>query len=142
MHIAAPGRLGPILIVDDDPDIVEVLGLLLESEGYEVVSARHGALALEALRTGARVASLILLDLMMPVMDGWQLYEQLQRVPELKDIPIVMITADFRAVPRAQALGVAAVLRKPFDADELLAVVRELVPAPAAAQPSGGPAPM
>lgn len=128
MRVANHGRPGPILIVDDDADILDVLSMVLQDRGYDVVTARHGALGLEALRDGARGASLILLDLMMPVMDGWQFHEELQRDPELREIPTVMLTADFRAVPRAQALGVAGVLRKPFDTDALLAIVRDMVP--------------
>lgn len=131
MQLASPSRPGPILIIDDDPDIAEILRLILEVQGYEVVTARHGAAGLEALHGPAHGASLVVVDLMMPVMDGWSVHEALQRDPQLRHIPMVLITADFRAVPRAQALGVAAVLRKPFGADEFLDTVRTLVPASA-----------
>jgi two-component system, chemotaxis family, chemotaxis protein CheY len=81
-----------VMIVDDDPAVVEGLTELLEGEGYVVVAARDGLDALEQLRAGAR-PSVILLDLMMPRMDGWD-FRQVQLLDaDLRDIPIVVISA-------------------------------------------------
>jgi CheY-like chemotaxis protein len=109
-----------ILLVDDESNMRFVLRIILESGGYEVVAAQHGAAALEALRRSG--ADLVLTDLMMPVMSGRELVERLRADQETADIPIVVVTATHELVlPNADA-----VIAKPFDDEELLAVVRSL----------------
>jgi CheY-like chemotaxis protein len=109
-----------VLLADDESNIRFVVQMLLESRGYEVLVAPHGAAALETLRQSG--ADLVLTDLMMPVMSGRELIEHLRASPETADIPIVVLTATHELVlPEADA-----VIAKPFDEEELLAVVRSL----------------
>lgn len=103
-----------IMIVDDDPDIRETLSLLLEAEGHDVACAANGKEALEKLREGVRPC-LILLDLMMPVMDGFQFRAEQQRDAALAPIPVVAITA--AGATSASRIQVEEVLPKPFGLD-------------------------
>jgi CheY-like chemotaxis protein len=107
-----------VLIVEDDHDTREMLGHFLELEGYEVEKAANGREALDALRA-ADDASAILLDLMMPVMDGWQ-FRAVQRQDEsLARIPVVVLTAA-GARDRMPPIDADAWLAKPVDLDVLL----------------------
>jgi CheY-like chemotaxis protein len=104
-----------ILLVDDDEGLREALSEVLEAEGHAVDCAVHGGDALAKLQAGRR-PDLILLDLMMPVMDGWEFRRAQLADPSLADIPVVVITAAGR-LPRA--IDARQVLRKPFRLDEL-----------------------
>jgi len=110
-----------VLIVEDDTDTREMLGRFLELEGFQVEKAANGQEALDTLRGGGR-ASVIVLDLMMPVMDGWQFRAQQQRDPQLSRIPVVVVTAagPRNGVPQIEA---DAWLPKPIDLDDLLATI-------------------
>jgi CheY-like chemotaxis protein len=110
----APRR---ILVVDDDDEIREALSDVLTDEGYEVIGARDGHQALTFLREGKR-PNAILLDLWMPVMDGWQLRHELLSDSKLSDIPVIVLTAV--RDQRAQGLMVADVLTKPIQLERLL----------------------
>ena len=110
----APRR---IMVVDDDDEIREALSDVLTDEGYEVVGARDGHQALKYLREGQR-PNAILLDLWMPVMDGWQLRHELLSESKLSDIPVIVLTAV--RDQRAQGLMVADVLTKPVQLERLL----------------------
>jgi CheY-like chemotaxis protein len=110
----------PILVVDDDPELRETLGELLGEEGYETRLAENGKRALDLLRHGAR-PSLILLDLMMPEMNGWEFREEQLKDAELRDIPVVVMTAS-RGVAR-DALPVQEVLFKPVGLGEIIDAV-------------------
>jgi CheY-like chemotaxis protein len=111
-----------ILIVEDDASVREALAIFLEGEGYAVVEAGDGAEALAHLRTSEPVA-LILLDLMMPVMNGWEFRDAQTRDPRLASIPVVIITADTQAARKATAVGAAGCLLKPVEFPELLTYV-------------------
>jgi CheY-like chemotaxis protein len=111
-----------IFIVDDEHAIVETLTEVLQWEGFEVASAPNGQVALEAMT--ARPPSLVLLDYMMPVLDGRQTLAAMRRVPALADVPVIMMTAVPRIAPVENAHW-AHHLRKPFRAPELLAAVRK-----------------
>ncbi len=115
-----------MLIVEDDSDITEMLGLLLPSEGFEVVRAEHGAEALQYLRSGGTLPDLILLDLMMPVMSGWEFRDRQLTDPELAKIPVIVMTGvgDWDQVLTARA---DAYMTKPVDFGELLATVARVV---------------
>jgi len=117
MHASAS-----VLLVEDDADIRETLRTMLELDGYRVAEAENGRRALELLQAGAR-PSVILLDLMMPVMNGWQFREEQNRDPGLAAIPVVVISGDGRIAEKANGLGAAGCLRKPVDLDLLLATV-------------------
>ncbi|KFE63911.1 response regulator [Hyalangium minutum] len=118
---------GSILVVDDDEDIRDILSLLLCSEGYEVDSARDGLDALDHLRAG-EPPSVILLDMMMPRMDGEDFLTSIHDTPQYADIPVVLISGHHAAREKAAQLAAADCLVKPIDADELLSVVRKYVP--------------
>jgi CheY-like chemotaxis protein len=111
-----------VIVVDDDVAIREVLSQLLQMQGYEVTSACNGREAMACLRLRGE-ACLILLDLMMPVMDGWTFRDEQRRDPELASIPVVVISAVGDAREKAAALEAAGYLDKPLDYDELLEAV-------------------
>src|SRR5687768_15357853 len=106
-------REGPILIVDDDLDIRETLTEILEDRGFDVITAANGLEALNLIRSAEAAPSVILLDLMMPVMDGYGFLEEYRRAPALASIPVVVVTAGHR-VDRS-LLGSAALVPKPID---------------------------
>jgi CheY-like chemotaxis protein len=110
-----------VLVVDDDRDIRETLQEILESEGYEVHTARNGADALDQLR--AELPQLILLDLFMPVMDGTEFRRRQLEDPQLADIPVVVVSAAAGLADRVNGLRVAAYLEKPLQLDELFSLV-------------------
>lgn len=113
---------GDVLVVDDDPDIVDIVLLVLRDAGYAARSARNGVEGLEAV--AARIPGLILLDILMPVMDGPRFAREL-RARYGRAVPFVVLTAAEHARARAEELGADGVLPKPFDVDELLRVVRQ-----------------
>lgn len=110
-----------VLVVDDDPDICEVTQMILESRGYRVVTAENGAEALRKLRAGEDPC-LILLDLMMPYMNGIQFRDEQIRDPALASIPVVLLSASGDVTTRAAAAGLEG-LRKPIDLAVLLDTV-------------------
>jgi CheY-like chemotaxis protein len=117
---AGPG----VLVVDDDPDIRTFTEAALEDSGYEVRSAANGGVPLTLLQEWQ--PNVILLDLMMPCVDGWT-FRQAQLVQErLAAIPLVVMSAGYRPQDEAQKLAAAATLAKPFDLDELLNTVARL----------------
>jgi CheY-like chemotaxis protein len=118
------------LIVDDDQAIREALSDALELEGYRVVGVEHGAAAMRHLETGARPC-LILLDLMMPVMDGKAFRSAMLGEPALMDIPVVVITAG--GPQTAAAMNALNVLHKPLSMNTVMDVVKEHCPGGAAA---------
>ena len=113
-------RLSTILVVDDEPNVRFLVRVTLERAGYEVVEASHGAAALEQAR-GSR-PDLVITDLMMPVMSGRELIQQLRSDPETTSIPILILSANGR-LDRGKA---DAALGKPFDLDVLIETVRTL----------------
>jgi DNA-binding response OmpR family regulator len=113
-----------VLVVDDDPDILDALSEILEVEGYEVQRARNGREALQ--RIEQDMPDLVLLDLMMPVMDGWEFARSL--APGARP-PIIVLSADRNVSSKAKEIGALGWLAKPFELSELLAAVRSAVPA-------------
>lgn len=113
---------GIVLVVDDEKDIRDTLQEALEGEGYTVYTAANGREALDLLPS-IPSPSLILLDLMMPVMDGWEFLKEMGENFTLTGIPVVIITAfgeKARTISQAQA-----VIRKPFDLNTLTETVRQ-----------------
>jgi CheY-like chemotaxis protein len=129
------GHERSILIVEDDLDVREALTQVLEFEGYAVVGATNGQEALDHLRAG-NVPSLILLDLMMPVMDGLQFRSVQMDDPSLAAIPVIVISADGKVDQKVASLGVAGYMKKPLDVDSLLAMIARFGP-PAVEASSG-----
>ncbi|HTJ42474.1 MAG TPA: CBS domain-containing protein [Kofleriaceae bacterium] len=113
-----------VLVVDDDPDIRDQLAEILAEEGYEVITAANGREALERLRDGGRPA-LILMDLLMPVMDGWALRAELERDPRTREIPVVLLSGQGNAREEATRLDAHACLVKPVPYPTLLGTVQK-----------------
>jgi CheY-like chemotaxis protein len=110
-----------VLVVDDDPDIRETLREVIEAEGFAVVCAESGAAALDLLRRGLRPA-LVVLDLMMPAMSGWDLLAAVRADRALADLPVAVISA---AGERAPPKGATHFLRKPVALDALIDLIRD-----------------
>src|SRR3954468_414245 len=117
-----------LLVVDDDPDILQTLALCLSTEGYRVVMASNGKEALEVL--GREKPACILLDLMMPVMDGWQFVAELDTRGWRGKAPLLILSADRAVQGHATRLHADAFLAKPFDLDDLLGKVSQLTGGP------------
>lgn len=112
-----------ILVVDDDRDVNESVADALEAEGYRVCQAGGGREALRMLIDEHLRPALILLDLMMPEMDGWGFRAEQLKVPEIAAIPVVLFTASSIPEPQTKELDVAALLRKPIRLEQLLAAI-------------------
>src|SRR5437773_1222460 len=119
-----------ILVVEDDPDARDEMALVLRSEGYDVAAAGDGEEALAEVRRTA--PALILLDLMMPVMDGFEFRVRQMQDPELAGIPIIVLSGGGDLQRKAAALGATACLQKPVDPARLLEMVDASGMAPAA----------
>ena len=115
----------PILVVDDDSAILELIAQVLIDEGYNVLTASDGHTALALARN--RLPKLILLDLMMPEMNGWQVVTLLKSAARTRSIPILLLSARRDMNITAQELGVSDYLAKPFDLDELLGYVENIL---------------
>lgn len=118
-----------ILLVDDDLPSCEALTELLEGAGYAVDCAANGREAIGRLRGGDSYC-VVLLDIMMPVMNGYEFRDAQLKDPQLASIPIVVITAEGQAREKARQLGAERWLQKPLSPSDLLRVVGELCPAP------------
>jgi len=121
-----------VLVVEDDFDLRDALVPILEYEGHRVVSAANGKEALERLQT-MPPPSLILLDLMMPVMNGEEFRAEQLRDPTLASIPVVVVSAHPGAEERARRIGAAGCVKKPFEIEDLLEQVRRSSRRPVAA---------
>jgi CheY-like chemotaxis protein len=117
-----------VLLVDDDRSVLDALGNVIESEGFDVVSAANGHEAME--KFCQQPIDIVLLDLNMPVKGGWDTLRRLTTINPL--LPIIVITARSDAYPIAVASGVAALMQKPLDIPVLLEAMRELLAEPAA----------
>jgi CheY-like chemotaxis protein len=123
--VALAASITCVLVVDDDETIRTTVAEALEFEGYAVASATNGAEALELVRQQRPQA--IVLDLMMPVMDGWQFLEHCRADAGCAGTPVLVISASRRLPQEAAGLGVTGCITKPFDLDVLLGAVERLV---------------
>jgi len=121
-------RKGLILVVDDDLDLRETLADTLKDRGFDVITAANGLEALKIVRSMASPPSVILLDLMMPVMDGYGFLEERRKDPRLASIPLAIVTAG-HGVDRKRLGNGAPIVPKPFNVPQLLGVLRQLVSA-------------
>jgi|KBSMisStandDraft_5_1062788.scaffolds.fasta_scaffold146945_2 CheY-like chemotaxis protein len=127
---------GAILIVDDDNDVRSALSELLEEEGFSVEGAPNGREALARLRGGTVHPAVILLDLMMPGMDGWDFRSEQMRDPRLAAVPVVVVSASgFSQESIRTQFRPAAYMEKPIEGTVLLDVIRELVRSGPSASP-------
>jgi DNA-binding response OmpR family regulator len=110
-----------VMIVDDDANIVELIRLYLEKEGFETVTAANGSIALELFKKSA--PSIVILDIMMPEMDGWQVCREIRRI---SNIPIIMLTAKGETFDKVLGLELGAddYIVKPFDTKEVIARIK------------------
>jgi CheY-like chemotaxis protein len=112
----------PILVVDDEPAILDMIAELLRYEGYDVITTTEGSAAVA--RAKQEPLALILLELMMPGMSGWQVIAALKASPKTRAIPIVLLSARRDLPATATELGIVTFLAKPFDLDELIGIVQ------------------
>jgi CheY-like chemotaxis protein len=120
--------MSKILLIDDEPDIRITTGKILEKRGYEVVMARDGEEGLKILKNNK--VDLILLDVMMPGPDGWEVCREIKGDRELRDIPVVMFTvmASEEDMEKSRMSGADAHISKPFSTEELVETIEELLP--------------
>src|SRR5262245_35335645 len=115
-----------VLIIEDDRSISESLSELLESEGYAVEVAYNGQEGLEALNKAPILPCLILLDLMMPVKDGFQFRAEQLQDPRISQVPVVVMSADGNVQQKKARIGAAEYIRKPVDIEVYLDVIRRV----------------
>lgn len=113
-----------ILVIEDDPYIRDAVSEILQLEGYSVLSAENGEAGLEQLRKD-RATDLILLDLMMPIKDGFQFRREQEEDPRIAEIPVVLMSADESIVEKKIRIGAKSYVKKPIDMDKLLNTVRQ-----------------
>lgn len=116
---------GDVLVVEDDRDLAAVMRLALESAGHRVRTARHGQEALDLV--AADRPALVLLDMMMPVMDGWRCAAELRSCYG-RSLPIIVVTASELALRRGADVDADATLAKPFELEDLLELVDRHLP--------------
>jgi two-component system, chemotaxis family, chemotaxis protein CheY len=117
-----------VLVVEDAPDIRDLVVEFLSESGYVVDVATNGARALS--RVATVLPDVILLDLMMPVMTGWEFCQRLRALPEGADVPVIVMSATHRVAQQASAAKATDYLAKPFTLDQLLAIVSRYAPLP------------
>ena len=113
-----------ILCIEDEPEMIDLIRLILGRRGFEVVGAAGGKEGLEKMRDN--IPDLVLLDLMMPDMDGWEVYQQMKADEKTKDIPVIVVTAKAQSIDKVLGLHIAKVddyIAKPFSPQDLLSSV-------------------
>lgn len=118
---------GKILVVDDEVYILHILDFSLGAEGFEVITANNGELAIE--KAKQEKPDLIILDIMMPVLDGYETCRRLKKLPETKETPVVLLTAKGRDVDRKLGFEVGAIdyIVKPFSPNSLIERIEEIL---------------
>src|SRR5215471_8229695 len=124
-----------ILIVEDDLDVSRLLAEILEAEGYRTAIAANGREALDHLTKNSHYPDLILLDMMMPVMDGWKFREEQRKLPAVASIPVVIVTADGDVRGKAASIQAAGYVAKPITLRGLLDEVERVCGLPASSEP-------
>ena len=110
-----------ILCIEDEPEMIDLIRLILGRRGFEVIGAAGGEEGLEKIRQ--EPPDLVLLDLMMPDMDGWEVYQQMKADEKTKDIPVIVVTAKAQSIDKVLGLHIAKVddyIAKPFSPQDLL----------------------
>jgi CheY-like chemotaxis protein len=117
-----------ILCIEDEPEMIDLIRLILGRRGFEVVGAAGGKEGLEKVRQ--EPPALVLLDLMMPDMDGWEVYQQMKADEKTKDIPVIVVTAKAQSIDKVLGLHIAKVddyIAKPFSPQDLLNSVEKVL---------------
>jgi len=114
-----------VLIIEDHRETAEMISSILQSEGLETLTAENGRIGVE--KTFAEKPDLILLDIMMPIMSGFEVYQKVKSNPETKDIPIIIVSVKVsdRSIKENPDIGAEAYLPKPFDPVELVKTVKK-----------------
>ena len=121
-----------VLCIEDHPEMIELIRLILGRQGFDVDGAEGGREGLQAMQENP--PDLVLLDLMMPDMDGWEVYRQIRANDQLKDIPVIAVTAKAQGIDRVLGLHIAGMddfITKPFGPKELVASVERVLGASA-----------
>lgn len=122
------GKQRVIAVIEDQPDIVDLLELILSKQNYKVLRAYDGDVGLELVRE--HKPDVVLLDLMMPTLDGWEFHKALREDPEISHIPVIYVTARASMEERLRAMtqeGAAAYIVKPFSPRELVETIEEVL---------------
>jgi len=117
-----------VVCIEDEPEMIDLVRLILGRKGFNVIGANGGIEGLETVRRTR--PDLVLLDLMMPDMDGWEVYQQIKADPALRDIPVVVVTAKAQSIDKVLGLHIAKVddyITKPFGPQELLESVEKIL---------------
>ena len=117
-----------LVCIEDEPEMIDLVRLILSRKGFTVIGANGGVEGLEVVRQ--EKPDLILLDLMMPDMDGWEVYQQIKADEELREIPVVVVTAKAQSIDKVLGLHIAKVddyITKPFGPQELLESVEKIL---------------
>jgi two-component system, OmpR family, response regulator VicR len=120
-----------VVCIEDEPEMIDLVRLILGRKGYDVIGANGGIEGLDAVRRER--PDIILLDLMMPDMDGWEVYQQIKADPALKQIPVVVVTAKAQSIDKVLGLHIAKVddyITKPFGPQELLESIEKILSVP------------
>lgn len=123
-------KLKCIICVEDEPDMIDLIRLILSRRGFEVKGAAGGVEGLRLIRQ--EPPDLVLLDLMMPDMDGWEVYQQLKADEATKHIPVIVVTAKAQSIDRVLGLHIAKVddyITKPFSPQDLMNSVEKVLDA-------------
>jgi CheY-like chemotaxis protein len=123
-----PSSKPAVLLVEDDRDALDALAVILEDAGYEVLRAGDGAEALGQLGDRQGRVNLILLDLMMPVMNGWDFRRKQKAIPAVAGIPVVLMSAGARLTAATGELDAVGYVSKPVEVDDLLDTVKRHCP--------------
>lgn len=110
-----------VVCVEDEPEMIDLIRLILSRRGFEVIGANGGEKGLEAIRE--HKPDVVLLDLMMPDMDGWEVYQQIKADQEIQDTPVIVVTAKAQSIDKVLGLHIAKVddyISKPFSPQELI----------------------
>jgi len=117
-----------VLCIEDEPEMIDLIKLILERKGFEVLGAVGGKEGLEVIRR--EMPDLILLDLMMPEVDGWEVFRQIRGDEQLKPIPVIVVTAKAQSIDKVLGLHIAKVddyVTKPFGPQELLNSINKVL---------------
>ncbi|MBW8011039.1 MAG: response regulator [Chloroflexi bacterium] len=117
-----------VVCVEDEPEMIDLIRLILSRKGYEIIGADGGKKGLKTIRN--KKPDLVLLDLMMPDMDGWEVYQQMKADEETRDIPVIVVTAKAQSIDKVLGLHIAKVddyISKPFSPQELLDSVEQVL---------------
>jgi two-component system response regulator VicR len=123
-----PAAIKRIIYIEDDPDMIDLVTLILNRRGFSVIGADGGVKGLEMVLS--EIPDLVLLDLMMPDLDGWDVYQQMKAQAKTRNIPVIVITAKAQAIDRVLGLRIAKVddyICKPFSPNELIASIDRIV---------------